>query len=62
MPPRRRPYLPPASNFPRIESVFMKLEHLTDRVTRNGWNDRVAGRFSTTSRIDEDYEPVDEGQ
>ena len=59
---RKYKYKPKASSFPRIESVFEQLTKLTDRVTRNDWNDRVAGRFSTTSRVDEDYEPVDEGK
>lgn len=57
-----RPYTPKSSNFPRIESVFEKLARLTDRITRNNWDDRVAGRFSKTAKVDEDYEPVDEGK
>lgn len=44
----------------RVDEVFEKLSTLTDRVVRNDWNDRVVGRFSTMSRVDEDYEPVAE--
>ena len=44
----------------RLEQLFERLGNLTDRVIRNDWNDRVVGRFSKLSRVDEDYQPVTE--
>jgi len=44
----------------RIEIVFDKLLKLTDRIVRNNWDDRVLNRFSKTSKVDEDYEPLKE--
>jgi len=44
----------------RIDVIFAKLSSLTDRIVRNNWDDRVLNRFSKTSKVDEDYEPLEE--